>query len=186
MGTFHVGCEIISHTDRARTVRIAKMLVDTGSEYTWVDEALLRKLRIAPEKKDLQFVMANGQTITRQVGFAIIRVNGAHTTDEVIFAHTGDLQLLGGRTLEGLNLRVDSRSKRLVAGGPLPARRRAKSANNANSSPVHALRTLDVPAAYERIRGYQTECLRLRGLPWRRLNANVARYWERSWFSACS
>ena len=121
MGTFYVACEIRSHVDRAKVVRIPKMLVDTGSEYTWVSETLLKKLRIPPEKKDLTFVMANGQTITRQVGFAIIRVNGVHTTDEVVFAQEGDLSLLGARTLEGLNLRVDSRGKKLVAGGPLPA-----------------------------------------------------------------
>lgn len=96
------------------------MLVDTGSVYTWVTETDLRKLKIAPEKKDLLFVMANGQTITRRVGFAVIRVEGVVTTDEVVFGQEGDLQLLGARTLEGLNLRVDSRSKKLVAGGPLP------------------------------------------------------------------
>ena len=33
----------------------------------------------------------------------------------------GDLQLLGARTLEGFAARVDSRQKRLVASGPIPA-----------------------------------------------------------------
>jgi hypothetical protein len=47
---------------------------------------------------------------------------GRHfTIDEVVFAEPGDLLLLGARTLEGLNLTVDSRRKRLVAAGPLPA-----------------------------------------------------------------
>ena len=32
----------------------------------------------------------------------------------------GDWELSGARSLEGLNLRVDSRSKKLVAGGPIP------------------------------------------------------------------
>ena len=31
----------------------------------------------------------------------------------------GDLQLLGARALEGFNLKVDSRSKKLVAAGPI-------------------------------------------------------------------
>jgi predicted aspartyl protease len=121
MGAFYVACEVLSHLDRSKSVRIPKILVDTGSEYTWVGETVLKKLRIAPEKKDLALVMANGQTVTRRVGFAIIRVEGTMTTDEVVFAQDGDLQLLGARTLEGLNLRVDSRRKKLVAGGPLPA-----------------------------------------------------------------
>jgi hypothetical protein len=41
--------------------------------------------------------------------------------DEVVFAQPGDLELLGARSLEGLNLRVDSRAKKLVAGGPILA-----------------------------------------------------------------
>jgi hypothetical protein len=39
--------------------------------------------------------------------------------DEAVFAETGDLQLLGARALEGLNLQVDARRKRLVAAGPI-------------------------------------------------------------------
>ena len=43
----------------------------------------------------------------------------AETVDEVVFAQTGDLQLLGARALEGLNLQVDARRKRLVEAGPI-------------------------------------------------------------------
>ena len=64
--------------------------------------------------------MANGHVVTRSVGFAIIRVDKYFTIDEVVFADPGDLLLLGARTLEGLNLAVDSTRKKLVAAGPLP------------------------------------------------------------------
>ena len=97
-----------------------KLLVDTGSEYTWVPEPTLEKLGVAREKKDLEFVMANGQRITRSVGFAIVRVGKSFTVDEVVFGEKGDLLPLGARTLEGLNLAIDSRQKKLVAAGPLP------------------------------------------------------------------
>lgn len=65
--------------------------------------------------------MANGQKITRSVGFAIIRIENYFTIEEVVFAEEGDLQLLGARTLEGMNLAVDSAKKKLIASGPLPA-----------------------------------------------------------------
>ncbi len=65
--------------------------------------------------------MANGQSITRTIGFAIIHVSKAFTIDEVVFAQNGDMQLPGARLLEGLNLRVDSREKKLVASGPVNA-----------------------------------------------------------------
>jgi len=95
--------------------------VDTGSEYTWIPAATLQRIGVVREKKDLRFVMANGEIITRSVGFAIIRIGGDFTIDEVVFAEPGDLALLGARTLEGLNLTVDAARKRPVAAGPLPA-----------------------------------------------------------------
>lgn len=73
------------------------------------------------EKKDLHFAMANGNVVTRSIGFAIIHVGKAFTIDEVVFAESGDMVLLGARTLEGLNLTVDSAHKKLVASGPFPA-----------------------------------------------------------------
>src|SRR6266700_2277208 len=120
-GTFYTGCRIENPMARERSARLAKVLVDAGSEYTWAPENTLEKIGIGREKKDLEFVMANGKTITRSVGFAIIRLDKYFTIDEVVFAEPGDLSLLGARTLEGLNLTVDPRRKKLVAAGPLPA-----------------------------------------------------------------
>jgi predicted aspartyl protease len=97
------------------------VLVDTGSEYTWIPAETLKTLGIGREKKDVAFIMANEQTVTRSVGFAIVRVDAKFTVDEVVFAEPGDQTLLGARTLEGLNLTVDPSRRRLVAAGPLPA-----------------------------------------------------------------
>ena len=121
MGTFYVGCRIQNVSNRSRGVTLPKLLVDTGSEYTWVPAKLLDRLGIPREKKDVQFLMANGQTITRSVGFAIVRVEKSFTVDEIVFAEQGDLLLLGSHSLEGLNLTVDPRRKKLVFAGPVIA-----------------------------------------------------------------
>jgi predicted aspartyl protease len=121
MGTFSVGCRVANIVDREQSVALDRLLVDTGSEYTWITGELLEQIGVVREKKDLHFVMANGTQITRSVGFAILHVDDSFTIDEVVFAEPGDLLLLGARTLEGLNLTVDSRLKKLVASGPLPA-----------------------------------------------------------------
>ncbi|MEA2553819.1 MAG: hypothetical protein QOJ65_1995 [Fimbriimonadaceae bacterium] len=121
MGTFSTSCELANIADRSRTIVVPKMLVDTGSEFTWAPREDLEHIGVLLEKKDLSFVMANGQQVTRSVGFAIVRVGGRFTVDEVVFAEHGDLLLLGARTLEGLNLTVDPARKQLVAAGPLPA-----------------------------------------------------------------
>jgi predicted aspartyl protease len=121
MGTFYARCKLENPLDRSRSVIIPKLLVDTGSELTWVSERMLERIGIGREKKDLRFVLANGQEVTRSVGFAIIRLDKFFTIDEVVFAEPGDLQLLGAHTLEGLNLIIEPARRRLIAAGPLPA-----------------------------------------------------------------
>jgi len=117
----HVGATIENHTDRKKSVRIAKLLVDTGSEHTWLPESTLDKIGVKREKKDISFMMANGTIVTRSIGFAIVRVDKYFTIDEVVFVEKGDLVLLGARTLEGLNLTINPTRKKLVAAGPIPA-----------------------------------------------------------------
>ncbi len=121
MGTFHVAALVENHTDRKKSVRVAKLLVDTGSEHTWLPESILEKIGVKREKKDVSFMMVNGRIVTRSIGFAIVHVDKYFTIDEVVFAEKGDLALLGARTLEGLNLTVNPTRKKLVAAGPIPA-----------------------------------------------------------------
>lgn len=121
MGTFRVACLVENQQDRIRSVRVPNVMVDTGSELTWIATERLVQIGIETEKRSQRFVMANGERSQRSIGFAVIRVGEHLTTDEVVFAQAGDMQLLGARTLEGLNLRVDSRNRRLVAAGPLVA-----------------------------------------------------------------
>ena len=113
MGTFTVGCLIKNPVDRDKSVRIPRLLVDTGSEATWIPRKLLEQIKVKPEKRSL-FRMANGQEIYRDVGYGIIRVGDSETVDEVVFAEAGDYILLGARALEGMALWVDARSKKLA------------------------------------------------------------------------
>jgi len=121
MGTFYVGCRVENHKDPKRFSVVPKLLVDSGSEFTWLPEETLERIGVEPVKKDLQVQMANGQIITRTVGYAILRVDKYETIDEVVFAQKGDLALLGSRAMEGMNVLVDARRKRLVAAGPVIA-----------------------------------------------------------------
>jgi len=121
MGSFYVGCKVENHKDQKRAAVIPKMLVDTGSEFTWLPGDVLERIGIEAVKKDLRIQMANGQIITRSVGYAVLRVDQYETIDEVVFAQKGDLALLGSRAMEGMNVHVDPRRKRLVAAGPVVA-----------------------------------------------------------------
>jgi predicted aspartyl protease len=120
MGTFRTTIRIENHLSRGPTVSVPEALVDTGSELTWVPAELLQELGIQFEYST-RFITATGERVERDVGYAIVHAEEARTIDEVVFAQPGDMTVLGARSLEGLNLRVDSRNKRLVPAGPLLA-----------------------------------------------------------------
>jgi predicted aspartyl protease len=113
MGSFTVGCLIKNHVDREKTVRIPRLMVDRGSDATWIPRKFLAEIEVKPEKRSV-FQLANGQYVYRDVGYAVIRINEAETTDEIVFAEQGDMTLLGARALEGLMLWIDAKGKRLV------------------------------------------------------------------------
>jgi predicted aspartyl protease len=121
MGHFHVDCQVINIRRPRKRVMVSNLLVDTGSEFTWVPEELLEQAGIRVEKKDVPFQMANGQITTRSTGYVIFKASEFETVDEVVFGQPGDLRLLGARTMEGFGALIDPRRKRLVAAGPNPA-----------------------------------------------------------------
>ena len=89
-------------------------LVDTGSELTWLPGEALAAVGISPRRKRT-FVTATRQTVTRDVGYAILSAEGYETADEVVFAAPGDMVLLGVRTMEGFGVTVDNVAHRFVA-----------------------------------------------------------------------
>ena len=121
MGVFTVDVRVTRPGRRPRWKTFRRVLVDSGSEMTRLAEADLHALGVDVFKRDQLFVMANGQYVTRNVGTAVIECGEFKTVDEVVFAHPGDLSLLGARTLEGFNAVVDARKRKLVAAGPIPA-----------------------------------------------------------------
>ena len=118
MGTFKTECVLENHQHRTRSLRVPDVMVDTGSELTWIRQKYLKSIGVEPEKRKQVFYLANGQKITRSFGYAIVHAGGKSTIDEVVFARESDQQLLGARTLEGLSLVVDPYNKQLIAGGP--------------------------------------------------------------------
>ena len=123
MGLFRVDLDVADVRRAARAARVTGVLVDTGSELTWLPAEKLTKAGVRVAKKDVLFVLANGAEVKRATGYAIIRAEGFETVDEIVFAQDGDLSLLGARTLEGFGAVVDPRRKRIAAAGPHVAAR---------------------------------------------------------------
>jgi predicted aspartyl protease len=100
--------------DEDRATPPIEVLVDTGSELTWLPEEALRQIGVTPRHKR-SFITATGQVVIRDVGYAILAAEGFETADEVVFAEPGDANLLGVRTVEGFGVTVDSIGHRFIA-----------------------------------------------------------------------
>ena len=118
MGVFYIDCTVENMAEPDKSAHVEQLIVDTGSEFTWLAQDILTQIGVRVRKPDQQFMMANGEVITRDVGYAILKVNAFETVDEVVFAQAGDLNLLGAHTLEGFGAIIDARGKQLVASGP--------------------------------------------------------------------
>jgi predicted aspartyl protease len=120
MGSFRVDVEIENPARPGERRALTSVLVDTGAELSWVPAATLESLGIERYKK-WRFRQADGTILERWVGGAYVYVAGKRTNDDVVFGEPGDLLLLGSRTLEGLNFRIEPVTRQLVDAGPAPA-----------------------------------------------------------------
>lgn len=120
MGTFQIEVEIENPVRPGRRERLSGVLIDTGAELSWVPGTILESLGIERQKL-WRFRQADGSVLERWTGETRVYAAGTRTVDEIVFGGPRDLILLGARTLEGLNLRVDPVGKTLVDAGPAPA-----------------------------------------------------------------
>lgn len=111
MGTFTVEIEVGDPAgDRFESV---EALVDTGATYTMVPASLLDRLGIAPVAQ-MNFILADGQRIERDVGEASLRIGDSTFHSPVVFANEDSNVLLGAVTLQIFGLGVDPLNERLV------------------------------------------------------------------------
>ena len=111
---FKINITAINLKDEQRHTPPIESIVDTGSGLTWLPKQLLLDIGIHSRGKK-RFFAADGKIIERNIGYAILTAEGYFTSDEVVFAETGDLTLLGVRTLEGFSVMVDNIGRRFVA-----------------------------------------------------------------------
>ena len=119
MGTFRVDVEVENPARPGERRVFRSVLVDTGAELSVFPGRVLAELGIT-SYKEVRFRQADGTTFTRSIGQAFILAAGTATTDDVVLGEPHDLMLLGARTLEGLNVRIDPVTRQLVDAGPMP------------------------------------------------------------------
>ena len=105
----------ITNTQDEKKAKKVRFLVDSGAIYSVLPKALLKSLGI--KKLDTQeFMLANGKSLTKDVGAALFEFNGKKRPSPVVFGEK-DIYLLGAVTLESLEVALDPINRQLL---PLP------------------------------------------------------------------
>jgi predicted aspartyl protease len=114
MSKFMVNLTAVNPKEEHRCTPPIEVMVDTGSELSWLPKQLLLDAGIIPKGKKC-FATATNQVVERDFGYAILKAEGYATIDEIVFAEESDMLLLGVRTLEGFSVMVDNIGHRFVA-----------------------------------------------------------------------
>lgn len=106
MGLTEVTMNVNGSTGR----RLTRLLVDTGSTYTWIDGELLKDLGVSPVSTE-RFRTIDKRTIERQVADVVLEYAGSQRYCPVAFAEKGDANVLGATAMEIMGLEVDPSSR---------------------------------------------------------------------------
>lgn len=112
MGTFFVEVLLAPPREQERREPL-KLLVDTGSTYTWVSATFLHALGIQPTERR-RILTIEGKSVECPAAEVLITLEGRTLHTVCLFGEGGDLEVLGAYTLEGFGLAVDPVQRRLV------------------------------------------------------------------------
>jgi len=108
----HTTAKVTLRSSDQKDAEHVELLVETGSTYTWVSSALLKRLRVET-KTVRRFKTIDGRLLERSVGEVLIEYLDEKATTMVVFAEKGDAEVLGVYALEGLGLEVDPTTEQL-------------------------------------------------------------------------
>jgi len=86
-----------------------RLIVDTGSIYTWIRRETLEELGVKPRGKHV-FVTIEGRRIVRDIGSVEAEFDSLRMPIPVVFAEQDDKEVFGVTALEIFGLVVDPRT----------------------------------------------------------------------------
>ena len=98
--------------DRTETV---DALVDTGASYSMFPRSMLERLGIETHWTVAPFEQTDGSVVERDVGRAVLVINGDESPMRVIFGDEGTDSLIGSNALQEFLLLIDPVGEQLVA-----------------------------------------------------------------------
>ena len=112
MGTFFAEA-LLAAPERPERRQPVKLLVDSGSTYTWVSAAFLRALSVVPTERR-RVVTIEGQVAEWDAAEVLITLEGRTLHTVCLFGEARDLDVLGAYTLEGFGLGIDPVQRKLI------------------------------------------------------------------------
>ena len=112
MGMTYVRAKVSRPTGRGQSIGV-RFLVDTGAVYTVLPEDVWHALKLKPQRT-VEFSLADGTIISRQVSECRFTIEGQSATSPVILGASEDAPLLGAVTLETIGLMVNPLSRELL------------------------------------------------------------------------
>ena len=106
MGLTFVEGRVQAPGGRRQRGRRVRFLVDSGAVYSVLRRADWKPLGLKPGR-ELDFVLADGTTLTRGVSECTFELEGRRATSPVVLGDTEDESLLGAVTLETLGLMLN-------------------------------------------------------------------------------
>ena len=112
MGTFSTQLRVWNpaHPEKLEQLEV---LVDTGAAYSWVARTRLERLGVTPSRR-MPFRTIEGRILERDVAIVYISTDGYSVPGLVVMAETGESEVLGAHSMEGLGVAADTVQKRLV------------------------------------------------------------------------
>lgn len=111
MGVTTISATITNIADSSKKIR-GKFMVDTGAAYTVIPGGLAKQLDLEPVKTQ-EFSLADGTVVKRQLGHAMVEIDGNKAPSTVVIGENDDSPLIGVITLENMGLMVDPFKRKL-------------------------------------------------------------------------
>ena len=112
MGTFFAAA-LLAAPEMPERRQSVRLLVDSGSTYTWVTASVLRALGVTPTERR-RVMTIEGQIVERDAAEILFTLEGRTLHTLCLFGEAGDLDVLGVYTLEGFGLGVDPVQRKLI------------------------------------------------------------------------
>ena len=89
------------------------LFVDTGAAYSWISRARLERLGVRSTRR-MPFRTIEGRILERDLAVVYVATDGREVPDIVVMAESGEMEVVGAHSIEGLGMAADPVQKKLV------------------------------------------------------------------------